>query len=214
MFTTLIPLLFAFKGSRFSLLHQILFFHFSVGFLLDVITFCIYFFYDENSYWLTPFYYANFFGVVSYFLFKSTNIVLLKRALPWIIAVGLVVLFLRVFWFIGLTKYDAQAWFGIQVYFICLHIIIMRKELFKLNITPFRNPFFLISAGFIIGCVFPLISGLLQYKLYETSPDYFQISLIILNLSFVVANLIIGRGIYLLRPTSSPKPSPPLRGLS
>ena len=199
IFTSFIPFFIAAKGFNISNLHKLLFIYYLADILLNVSTFIIYKFYDYDSYWLDPLYYVNFLGVISLFIYKSTNITILKRGILFLAPLGLLAALYRAFAVVNLKQYDEYSWFCIQAYFVIIHLIVIRKELLNPKILVSKNPLFLISSGFLIACIFPIVSGILQHKLYEMSPDYFQISLIVLNLSFIVSNLIIARGIYFLR---------------
>jgi hypothetical protein len=205
--TTLLPLYFITKKLRGSLADTILFCYLLFSFILDSLTFYIYKVLDQNSYWLTPFYFINNFIILSCFFQKSSNDTFIEKRLPIFIVIGSLFLIIRILFFKAAIRYDEISWFAIQVYFIIMSLYIIRNQAFTIKRQLSQNSIFLISLGVFIYSFFPLFSGLIQSKLYATSPDYFQISLIILNISNILSYILMARGIYFLTPTAFLKPS-------
>jgi hypothetical protein len=205
--TTLLPLFFATRNIRFSSANRLIFSYLLISFILDCITFYIYKAFNKNSYWLTPFYFINNFLILSLFFQETSLDNLLKKRLPLFIIIGCLFLISRILFFKAMIKYDEISWFFIQTYFIILCLYIIRDQTITSKKALSRNPLFLIPLGVFIYSFLPLFSGLIQSKLYAASPDYFQISLIILNISNILSYFLMARGIYFLTPTATPKPS-------
>lgn len=206
MFTTVIPIKTILPKFSKTKQTKLMAFYLIFGLILDLITFYIYKVLDQNSYWLTPFYYFNFFVVISLIKFHFSNGILFKKILLLAIGIGVVFLTYRVY-SNGLESYDNITWFIIQLYYILLCCFIFYHELKNPKIKPLKNSFFLFASAVFINCFVPLITNLLQHQFYETSPVYFQIALIILNLSTIIANFFFFFAFKHLIPTSTPKPS-------
>lgn len=214
MGSSLIPLILLLVLKRKSNLSKILLMYFISSILLDSLTFYFYKFEERNSYFLTPCYFAYHFGLFSLFFYKSLNSQFLKKYVLLGFFLGSILLSFRAYFLGGFNGYDEKSWFGIQIFFISFTLFIFKFEFFRTKKNILNNSNFLISGGLFLVSFFPLLSGLFQKQLYETSVDYFQVSLIIVNFSNIVANLLYARGIYFLTPTATPMPSQRPRELS
>lgn len=207
MFSAAFPLLYGIRKWYYSTVAKLLIFYFAFGLVLDSMTFYIYKFLDQNSYWSAPLYYFNYFFILSWILYLLLKNHIFSKYLVYLIAAGFTFLSSRLIFFNNINTYDNIAYFSIQLYFVLVCLIIFFIQSQKTKIKIFNSPLTLISAGIFLNCLLPLISNLLQYNLYETSPVYFQIALIILNLSAIVANIFFFFAFKHITPTSTPKPS-------
>jgi hypothetical protein len=205
MASTLVPIsmiLFKFKN---TILHKILFCYFFSSIILDSLTYYFYTFPKIDAYFLTPFYFLYHFGLISFFFYFSNFKKSLKTFIISGFIIGTISLIIRSIYIGGFKGYDEKSWFGIQLYFILLALLVFNNEVSKIQKSIFKNSTFLISAGLLLVSLFPLLSGLFQKQIFETSPDFFQFSLMIVNVSNITANLIYAKGIFHLKPTSIPK---------
>ncbi len=207
MFSAALPLFYGIHKWSYSIITKLLIFYFAFGLILDGMTFYIYKFLDQNSYWSAPLYYFNYFVILSCVLYFFLKNHIFSKYLTYLMSLGCLFLMSRLLFFNDINTYDNIAYFSIQSYFVLVCLITFYIQAQKPQIRFFNHPLSLISAGIFLNCLLPLISNLLQYNLYETSPIYFQIALIILNISAIIANIFFFLAFKHLTPTSTPKPS-------
>ncbi len=195
---------------------KILFFNFLIMSILDISVFYCYKFLDINLHWIDPFYiFINILSIPLFIFYSLTN----QKARRYVILTQvLLFIFVIVRMIIrnNISSYDQWTWLILQ---IVMTFLLLYSTYFVFTDTKkvlFKNSLLNVNLAYILMYFMPLLSNFFQYEFFDTSEDYYQISLLILNVTACLALLIIIGGILKLRkktkPTSSPTPSPPLRG--
>ncbi len=206
MVTSFLLVLFSYSKIKYTKQARFIFMYLLLGVVVDSITFYFYKIKNQNSYWLTPFYFLQFFVLLSFAFRSFLNEYYQKKAMVFLIFLGIFLLICRYFFFDYINNYDNIAWFFIQLYYVVLCLVFFYFQTKFTKSTLYRNSFFIFTLAVFINCLMPLLSNLLQYSLYETSPVYFTYALLIINISGIIANLLIFRAIQFLTPISTPKP--------
>lgn len=176
-----------------------LFYYFLGLSILDIITFCVYKFLGQDSYYLSPFYlFVSFipFSIIYYLGLSNT---LVKKVIA-IVTVFLSLLFLLKFvFFVQWNLYNIENNLVLKIYKIIVCLLAFNFFLKDASKSLLKMPLFLITFGFFIIGVVPIISDFIRERLFETSPEYFQISLMIINITAIIAYYLMGKGLVLLR---------------
>jgi hypothetical protein len=167
--------------------------------ILDVITFIIYKFYNQDSYWLTPFYIFNNIILISLFTISAIKDNQLSKILKLFSVFSLLFASVWFMFFSDLNNYDRWIWLFTQLIILTILSLFM-YDLFKNSIISLqKNSSFFIAVGLSVIFLVPILSSLLQYELNNLSPNFFTYSLLVINISSIISYLIILKGITLLR---------------
>ncbi len=178
---------------------KFIFFFFLAVTFLDVIVFYHYKFLDNTLHWIGPYYVFNVMLFIPLFLYFSNENTVFKRIIVYSQGFLLIIIVIRMLFFTDFTSYDEWTWLSLQINFQILTLTSLFFEFKKTNKPTARNPLVFINVGLLIIFFVPMLSSLLQKKLYEASPDYYQMSLLVLNSSSVLGYTLILKGLTLVK---------------
>ncbi len=195
----LVVLYFCFRKMKASKWVIILFINFLVMSILDVCIFYCYKFLDINLHWIDPFYlFINVF-CIPLFVYYSLNNPHAKRYTLWVqILLGIFII-VRMFIRHNFTSYDQWTWLVLQIVLALLLLFNLYFIFTNTRKLLRKNPLLNINFGFFLMYFIPILSNFLQYHLFNTSPSYYQIALLVSNVTGFVALFIIVRGLRMLR---------------
>ena len=187
-----------------------LFYYFLGLSILDIITFYVYKFLGQDSYYLSPFYLFTSYIPFAFLYYFALPNKILKRGIIIVTGVLSSLFLFKLTLLVQWNAHNIENSFLVKIYKIIVCLIAFNFILKDASKSLVKTPLFMVTMGFFMNSMIPIVSDFIRKHLFETSPEYFQISLMIMNITAIIAYYLMGRGLVLLRKPIIPASFPML----
>lgn len=176
-----------------------LFYYFLGLSILDIITFYVYKFLGQDSYYLSSVYLFTSYLPFAFLYYHALPNKMLKGGI--FIVTGLLssLFLLKMTFLVQWNEHNIENNFLVKIYKIIVCLIAFNFILKDASKSLVKTPLFMITMGLFINSTIPIVLDFIREYVFETSPEYFQISLMIINITAIVAYYLMGKGLVLLR---------------